>query len=133
MNAELQVQEAIYNRLTDSPGLSLDFAVEVFDHVPQDSEYPYIKIGRASSQEFDTKSFNGFEVSVLIDSWSRYDGNKQIEEMMGAIYEILHNQFIPVEGYNFIHCLFEFSEMITEDDGHTRHGIQRFNLLISQE
>lgn len=133
MSAELEVQRAIYARLNESPGIDLGYPVGVFDHVPQDEDYPYIKIGRISAEEFDTKTHNGFELAVIVDIWSRYDGNEEIEEIMGAVYNVLHNQSIHVEGYNFVNCLWEFSEMITEDDGHTRHGIQRFNLIITQE
>jgi hypothetical protein len=133
MSAELEVQRAIYIRLNESPGLDLDYAVGVFDHVPQDEDYPYICLEGQTAQEFDTKTFNGFEVPVLVHSWSRYDGNKEIAEIMGAVYDALHNQSVHVEGYNFVHCLWEFSEMLTESDGLTRHGIQRFNLLITQE
>jgi len=129
MNAELKIQEAIFGLLSGSPGVDY----EVYDDVPQDGTYPYIVIGEASSGEFDTKTFNGFETGVVIHSWSRYDGRQEVKEMMGAVYAALHNVLIEVEDFNTVLCLFEFSETLLEDDGITRHGIQRFNLVINEE
>lgn len=129
MNAELEIQRTFYVRLNESPGVDYP----VFDYVEQGTEYPYIKIGGATAENFDSKSFDGFEVSIILDFWSRYAGDKEIKEMMGAAYAILHNQSLHVEGYNFVHCFFEFSECIVEDDGETRHGVQRYNVIITQE
>ena len=128
MNAELAVQKTIYDVLTaNSPSYS------VYDDVSQDSAFPYYVIGDSTSNDFDTKTFNGLQTTVYIHSWSRYHGKKEIKEMMGAAYAALHNQTLTVTGYNFVHCLYEFSEYFLEDDGITRHGIQRFNLIITEE
>ena len=128
MNAELAIQKAVYDILVaNSP------SYDVYDDVPQNADYPYYVIGESTSEEFDTKSFNGFETSVIVHSWSRYNGRKEVKEMMGTAYALLHNQSITVTGYNRVNCLFEFSETFLEDDGETRHGIQRFNLTITEE
>lgn len=130
MNAELEVQKAIYSLLT---GQSPPISYPVYDDVPEDTSYPYVNIGEATSNQWDSKTFNGFETSIVIHSWSRYSGRKEIKEIMGTIYDILHDQSITVTGYNTVLCLFEFSETFLEDDGVTRHGVQRFNLIINEE
>jgi hypothetical protein len=129
MSAELEIQKAILHYLTQSPNIGYN----VFDHTPDNEAYPYVVIGDDNAQSFDTKTFNGFEVSVVIHTWSQYLGRKQIKEMQGAIYSALHNQQLAIGGYNFVLCQLEFSETILEDDGRTRHGIQRFNLIITAE
>ncbi len=129
MNAELKVQEAIYRMFSQSPGIGYS----VFDHTPQNQAYPYVVIGDDNVQAFDTKTFNGFEVSVVIHTWSQKPGREEIKTMQGAIYNALHTENIEVEGYNNVYCLFEFSESLLEDDGLTRHGIQRFNVIITAE
>lgn len=129
MNAEYQIQQAIYDALTQSPGVNYN----VFDDIPQETSYPYINVGEATSGPFDTKTFNGFETAIIVHSWSRYSGRAEVKEMMGSVYDVLHNTQLPVTGYNTVLCLFEFSETFLEDDGITRHGIQRFNLIITQE
>lgn len=129
MSGELEVQKAILHYLTQSP----DLGYNVFDHTPDNQQYPYIVIGEDNAQAFDTKTFNGFEVSVVIHTWSQKLGRKEIKTMQGAIYNALHNRQLAIDGFNFVLCLFEFSETILEDDGRTRHGIQRFNLIITAE
>lgn len=129
MSGQLQIQRAIYEMFAQSPGVGYS----VYDDVPQDTDYPYIVIGDDTSEPFDSKTFDGFEVSVVIHSWSRYSGKKQVKEMMGAVYNLLHNQQITVPDYHFVLCLLEFEETFLEDDGVTRHGIQRFNFIITDE
>jgi hypothetical protein len=129
MSAELKVQQAILALLSQSPGIGYS----VFDHTPDNQAYPYVVIGDDNVQPFDTKTFNGFELSVVIHTWSQYAGRKEIKTMQGLIYSALHNEAIEVAGYNTVLCQFEFSETFVEDDGRTRHGIQRFNVIITLE
>ena len=127
MSAELEVQKAIFLKLRDLQ------TYVVYDDVPQDAVYPYYVVGEATAGEFDTKTFNGFDMGIVVHSWSRYDGREEVKEMMGAAYAALHNVEIEIEGFNTVLCQFEFSETDLENDGVTRHGIQRFNLVITDE
>jgi hypothetical protein len=130
MNAELEIQKALYNLFTEgSPAVGYD----TYDDTPQGANYPYVVIGEATSEAFDSKTFNGFETAVIIHTWSRFNGREQIKEMMGSVYDLLHDTYLPVTGYNTALCLFEFSETFLENDGITRHGIQRFNLINTKE
>lgn len=127
MNAEYEVQKAIFQLLDNN------LAYEIFDDIPEGQAYPYIVVGEATAEEADTKTYNGFEVALIIHYWSRFAGREEVKQMMGAGYDLLHNTYPAVAGYNTVHCLFEFSETFLEDDGVTRHGVQRFNLTISDQ
>lgn len=129
MNAEYEIQKAVFEALNESPGT--DFTV--YDDVPQDTSYPYIVVGESTSAPFDTKDANGFEVSLIIHFWSQFDGREEVKQMMDQVYEVLHDSYLDVEGFDTVLCLFEFSETFLEPDGRTRHGIQRFNLTITEQ
>jgi hypothetical protein len=87
-------------------------------------------IGDDTAVPFDTKTSTGFEFSVVLHTWSQKRGKKEIKEMQGAIYDLLHLSTIAVAGYDTVMCEFEFEESFLEDDGVTRHGVQRFNLTF---
>lgn len=125
--AEYQVQKAVFEAFNNSPGT--DYAV--YDDVSEDTEYPYIVIGETTSVPFRTKDSDGFEVSVVVHYWSRFDGREEVKQMMDQGYDVLHESDLAVEGFDTLHCYWEFSEVVLENDGRTRHGVQRFNLTIS--
>ena len=129
MSAEYEIQKAIFQRLNSSPGSGYT----VYDDVPEDAEFPYIVVGDGSSIPFDTKDTNGSEASVVVHSWSRFDGREEVKQIMGEIYDLLHEAEFGVQGHDTILCLVEFQETFLEPDGRTRHGIQRFNLIITEQ
>src|SRR5690349_19644254 len=89
-----ELQAAIYTRLTGYSALTdaLD-GTKVYDHVPQNTNAPYVVIGDDTLIEDDTKSANGWECTINIHSWDfEKAGRKSIKTIMGHIYAALHKQ-----------------------------------------
>jgi len=126
MSAEFEVQKAVFGIL--NTGLS----VPVYDDVPDNALAPYVVIGDDTFIEFDSDDISGFEATITIHSWSTYRGRKEVKELMGSIYNLLHRAEFTVTGYNLVGCDSEFSETFLESDGVTRHGVQRFRILIRE-
>lgn len=126
MSAELEIQKAIYSALDSA------LSVPVYDDVPDNAAAPYVVIGADTLVAFDTDDGSGFEATLTIHSWSVYRGRKEIKELQGAIYDALHRAELSISGYNFLGCDSEFSESLLEADGVTRHGVQRFRILIRE-
>jgi len=124
MSAELEIQKAIYSALDSA------LSINVYDNVPDNAAAPYVVIGDDTVAEFDTDGERGFEATVTIHTWSTYRGRSQVKEIMSAVYNALHRADLTVQGYNLLGCDFEFSETFLESDGVTRHGVQRFRILI---
>lgn len=117
------LQKAIYDKLT------ADLSYSVFDDVPSGTDYPYIVIGEDTLIDYNTNEKSGFEATLTVHSWSDYPGRKEVKEIQGAIYNALNRQELTVTGYNFVECYQEFSETFLENDGITRHGVQRFKVF----
>jgi hypothetical protein len=126
MNAELEVQKAIYSVLDTA------LSIAVYDDVPDNAAAPYVVIGDDTFVEFDSDGATGFDATVTVHSWSTYRGRSQVKDIMGAIYAALHRAEFTVTGYNLVGCDCEFSETFLESDGVTRHGVQRFRILIRE-
>jgi hypothetical protein len=147
MSAELEIQKAIYNELISDSALSSLLAKNVnnsslpaiYDSVPQvkdsgsDKPFPYITMGDDTLLDWDTDTSNGKEATITIHVWSRYRGKTETKTIQGAIYDVLHLSKINVSGYDTVQCLSEFSETFLDPDGLTRHGVQRFRLIIDKE
>jgi len=132
MNWQLQV--ALFNKLNVSAITNI--VRGVYDHVPQaadagdDSQFPYITIGEARINEFDTDEVLGFDASCVIHVWSRQRGRKQVKQIQDVIYQLLHRANLAIVGYDLITIDQEFAESFVDSDGLTRHGVQQFRVLF---
>ena len=129
---ETTIQKVVYDKL--NAGLSYS----VFDDVPYlpvgapETDFPYVVIGDDTAIAFDTDDQVGMESTVTIHVWSRSGGRKQCKDILSEIYVLLNRASLTTTGYNYIDCLFEFSETFTEDDGITRHGVARYRITLQE-
>jgi hypothetical protein len=126
MSAELEIQKAIFSKLNTA------LSIPVYDNVPDNAQAPYVVIGDDTLIEFDSDLVIGFEATVTVHSWSKYRGRAEVKGIMGQIYDTLHRAEFTLQGYNLLGCDCEFSETFLESDGVTRHGVQRFRILIRE-
>ena len=101
-----------------------------FDHVPQETTFPYIVIGDDTSIPWDTDDSIGSETTCTIHVWSRHRGRKEVKEIMRTIYEALHRQELSIIGGALVECQAELEESFMDPDGLTRHGVIRFRLTV---
>jgi hypothetical protein len=129
------IQSAVYNRL------SAELSTTVYDDVPDlpaklpDENFPYIVIGEDLLSTWDTDDTLGGSVLTTLHVWSRYNGKKELKEIMAAIYTALNRQApaLSASGFRFVDCLFEFAQILDQSDGKTRQGICRYRITIEKE
>lgn len=127
------LQAAIYARLVSQLG-----PVPVYDHVPQDSAFPYVMIGADTAIPWDTKTTDGQEFTCTIHAWDALKaGRKSVKTIMQDVYTALHHQQanLAVAGFTLILIRCEYTETIQEtaEEGspdHYYHGIMRFRALV---
>ncbi len=105
----------------------------VYDAVPENTPvtFPYIVIGDMNT--VDLSSFGSQDGAVyLVDfhSWSRYRGRKELRNIMSAIHTALHRVTLTVTGFDHAGSMFDSQNDLVEQDGLTRHGIQRFRITL---
>lgn len=129
MSAEGELQKAIYAALNSGQ------VAPVYSQgdVPDNASDRYIVIGNDTMVEWDTDCETGFEGTITIHSWDTTADNRSflpVKDIMGDVYAILHRAEISITGYNTVGLDFEFSETFLDPDGLTRHGVQRFRVLM---
>ncbi|MDA0780675.1 MAG: DUF3168 domain-containing protein [Rickettsiales bacterium] len=126
--ASWDMQKALYDALTGDATLT-GLITGVYDHVEQETAFPYVTIGESSINAFDTKDTDGMEHILTINSWSRKRGRKEIKQIHAEIYRILQNQNISISNQHIILIQFDFEEIYLDPDGLTYHGVLRFRCL----
>ncbi len=134
-DAAWQVQLAIYTALTGNPALVVLAPGGIYDHVPgtNASSYPRITIGDDTLLDWDTDTSYGAEVTCTIHVWSTEPGREQAKMILAKIAEILHDQNLPVTGFDTVYVRREFEEVLTLQDGATRHGIARYRIVVVEQ
>lgn len=126
MSAAWDLQKAVLDNLG---GIS----APVFDSVPDNQKAPYVVIGDDTSLPFNTAGGTGFESTLTIHSWSTYRGRKEIKNLMGEVFDSLDRADLTVSGYTVLGVDSEFDQTFLDSDGVTRHGVQRFRVLMSKQ
>tara|TARA_B100000902_G_C27127455_1_gene821864 strand:+ start:335 stop:736 length:402 start_codon:yes stop_codon:yes gene_type:complete len=125
----LELQKSILDAL-DGDSTLQSLVTDVYDFVPESTAFPYVKIGEETSIDNGTKTLQGNEHTLVIHTFSRYRGSKEVKEIMSRIYALLHESSLSVSGASLVNLRFEFSDVIKENDGFTSHGIQRFRAVV---
>jgi hypothetical protein len=107
---------------------------DVYDAVPDglaDDDFPYVTVNDVQPVDWSTKSFAGQDFAVNLHVWSRYAGNKEIQDIYSALHTALNNVTLAVAGATCVLCRYEASQTPFPDpDGRTRHGVIRFRVLL---
>ena len=123
-----EVYACIYERLDRAL-----IGIPVGDHIPQDDVFPYVQINGMNITNNDSVQDNGFTATIDVIAWSRYRGQKEVSEIVFDIYKALHRHyFTNTTKYGISGIYQELSKIITEPDGLTRQGIQRFRIFFEE-
>ena len=126
------VQTGVFTCLTGNTAL-IDLlangADSVLDHVPAGTTFPYIVIGESQSKPLDGQRVSGNDIILTLHTYGRGNGMQEIRRIMSAIYDALHTVSFAVPNQILVLCQYVDSGTGLEDDGMTRHGIQRFQII----
>jgi len=126
----LELQKSIFDTLSGDSTITSTYGANVYDYIPDNTSFPYVKLGEETSVDNGTKTLQGNEHTLVIHTFSQYRGSKEVKNIMSRIYALLHESSLSVSGASLVNLRFEFSDVIKENDGLTTHGIQRFRAVV---
>lgn len=104
---------------------------EILSYVPENKEPPYVHVSYLDSDENDTDTETGFVSEILISVYSRYRGMKEAADLQKQVYDALHRVTLPdTDSFGISTIQQEFSNIVTDSDGLTRIGLQRFTIIF---
>ncbi len=127
---QFALQSTIYSTLNNDNTLTSTLGAGVFDEVTEGTTYPFVAIGEDTVTDFGTKTEDGGQFTINIHVWSQYTGSKETKNIMDRIHDLLHDSNLSVTGFNLVNLRFEFSDILRDPDGITRHGVMRFRAII---
>ena len=125
---QFALQSSIYTALNVS-AITSTLACGVYDEVVEGNSYPFITLGEETAIDYSTNNLVGAETTINIHVWSRYKGSKQTKQILDKIHDLLHDVSLTVSGVNLINLRFEYSDIMRDPDGITRHGVMRFRAI----
>ena len=127
---QFALQTTIYSTLSSDNTLTSTLSAGVYDEVTEGATYPFVALGEETAIDYGTKDINGGETTINIHIWSQYKGAKETKQIMDRIHDLLHDSNLSVTGFNLINLRYEFSDIMRDPDGVTRHGVMRFRAII---
>lgn len=82
------LQAAYYTALNGNISVN-STNIPVYDHVPEDAEPDFIRIGEMTAIEAPDKSNYGWDVTVLLDVVTDYTGKKRLQDIINEITKII--------------------------------------------
>jgi len=127
---QFALQTTIYSTLANDNTLTSTLSAGVYDEVLEGASYPFVSLGEETAVDYSTKDTDGGETTINIHIWSQYKGAKETKQIMDRIHDLLHDSNLSVTGFNLINLRYEFSDIMRDPDGVTRHGVMRFRAII---
>lgn len=135
--APTQTQLSIFTILSADATLdSLLGDGRIFDSsgVPENQAYPYVTLKIKPWIDRGNTTDEGLSAEINIDVWYRGPGlgDLKVQEIQKRIDELLHSQDICIDGWDIVVLRRNFIDILLDPDGKTKHGIQKFKLMIGE-
>lgn len=95
MNLQL-INKSIYDRLKSIKGIT------VADSVTVNAKRPYIVLAETTVTPWNSKTTKGYEVTTGVLVYSDYKGDKEINEIVAKVHEVLVEKLTFQDGYKVI-------------------------------
>lgn len=126
------IHAAIYSTLTGDVTL-MALITGVYDDVPDATAYPYVQMASESWSSKDaTFSKDARSVLIRIHARSQYAGAKEAWSILGRIGILLDETALTVTGATVEAVNVEASNVITDSDGRTRHGVVDVRIQLAE-
>lgn len=111
------LQKAIYQRLSGQ------ISVPVYDYVPQDSQYPYVTIGREVGSDRSPIQGRRRHLRILyLSVWSDYPGQAEVKRINSEVDAALHEVSLTLEAGRAVSLRVTATESTPDADGVTYMG-----------
>lgn len=96
--------------------------------------WPKIWVEDGGAEDWSTKTEIGIHPTLTLHIGSRYNGGKQLRELVDLVHKCLHDADLVLTEGNSVLCLYKSSTSFQDNDeaGKTRHTVMQFDLLITE-
>lgn len=95
-------------------------------------EYPHMWVEEAGGEDWSTKTEIGVKEELVLHVGSRYNGTKELKQIGERVHTLLHFVTLVLDSGQSVVAQFDRYNIIPDQDGVTRHGVFRYQFLISE-
>jgi hypothetical protein len=125
----IDIQAAIKKKLKGDTTL-MSLVEGVFDYVKDDQAFPYIVIGEATENPFNTFGRNGKESTLTIHIWSEYKGFKESLNILKQMNKVLDDTSLTLSEHNLVLIQYEDAQTIRDED--LRHIPVTYRVIVQE-
>ena len=100
----------------------------IYDDPPADGAFPFLTVGEGRLAAW-AGAARGIEHTLRLSAWSRYAGRKEIKDIMAAVFDVLHEASLSLDGHRLINLRFAFADIFRKQDGDTFEGVMRYRAV----
>lgn len=129
------VHAAVYAALKADATLASLAPGGVWDHVPADPAWPYLRIGGTAEEPEDTMGRQGRRVSLVVHAWSQYRGVKEGYDLIDRVIALLRYAPLTLGGWvhgDTRHLGSEVDEPQLVDNVQVQHVWAEFEVLVQE-
>jgi hypothetical protein len=105
-------------------------ASRIVENLPDNTNYPHIRVSPAFSEDWSSHTFNGFNGEIHIRVWTQAQSVESNMDILNRIYTLLHDMDPAISGFPTIDFRCTFNEPVVEPDGRTYQGLQRYSFTL---
>ena len=128
MSPDLELQKAIFARLTSDVALAALVDTRIHDNAPGDVTHPYLVLGESETRDWPA----GIEHRLAFHCFTRGGGRSQAKTIVGAVHAALHDAALALEGHSLVNLRFLDAATRREADGITWRGTIRFRAITEE-
>lgn len=128
----LQLQKALLRLLKADVVLNEWVNRRVYDHVPEQAEFPYITFGTASTYDWSTFTERGSEHLLTLRIWNSKTGRKTVLEIMDRLDRLLLAALLKLEGHKLVSLNLEHTQTSLADNQGGFAGIMRYRAVTEE-
>lgn len=131
----LALQGALVAALKAAAPVTALIGQRVYDHVPPNSQFPYVTVGDDQTLADHAECLEGsVEIHTNLHVWSRpaIPGKVEAKQIAGALVTLLNMAALTLSGYVLVLIEHETSHHLDDPDGITAHSVVTFRALIDE-
>lgn len=131
----LEFAANIYSRLVNSAAVQSLVSDRVYNYVPENEQFNYIRHGEPTFAPADDKCTLHYDVTMQIDCFGSTEdkGELEVYKMVKAVHETLNRQPANTDNLEVINLWFTNIVFIRDSNGRSSQGSMTLSALISQK
>ena len=127
-----EVSDALGTALTGDATLMALVTDRVYDHIPENTAFPYVEIGDAFESQTDTFGTGVWDVLLTIHIWSRAKGFFEAWNIADRISVVLDRAALTLASLTHISTQRETASTFRDQDGVSRQIVQQFRVRVQE-